>query len=248
MRPAPIALWQQRREAARLAGRGASCWKTCRSIAVSHCCCSATCSSEPERLPATTEAWCNYVTRWEQGYTRQNVAPRQSIAQLLTTLGHSYFAIDDSGATAKVDAKEFADGAHGLPVVAGRRAGEGRCSRPLDVATVPRSDAMARAQAHLEYEFERYQRALRHGKVCQLAVPLAASGRRLLVDALFLEEHVASGLLKVFARNDCERSWTRRGFEVLGIHRPSLRGTGNDMVDLGLEGIRADARGPVERA
>lgn len=88
----------------------------------------------------------------------------------------------------------------------------------------------AGAISQFEYEHQQYRLALKHGVRCQLLVPLRAGGRRVLTDALILMEVEPSGILKIFARNDREHSWTKKGYGLLAIYRPSQAGTGNDMT------------------
>ncbi|MCM8621749.1 MAG: hypothetical protein NFW16_08415 [Candidatus Accumulibacter sp.] len=175
-------------------------------------------------------SWCRYVNRWEEGYTREQRPLADSIAALTTVLGHSYLDLEEAGGDAVVRPELFAEGASVCLELISAALLQGSGPEAIDFARLEQSGALARARSHLEYEQEQYRLALQHGRTCQLSVPLAASGRPMLVDALFLEERNPSGVLKVFARNDRENTWTRRGFDVLGIHRPLEAGTGGDMT------------------
>ncbi len=176
-------------------------------------------------------AWCDVVTRWEQGYTKSGGALDDSIPQLITTLGHSYLGGRDAndGAAPLIDATTLAEGLDACLTLFEDVLAQREPPSTFDIRLLRPSAPLARARAHFEYEREQYRRAVAHARTCQLSVPLQASGRALLVDALFLEEESPSALLKVFARAD-DTSWTGRGYEVLGLYRPRLAGTGDDMV------------------
>lgn len=185
--------------------------------------------SEESLLPRFDD-WCSYVTRWEQGFVDDRESIGDSIAMLATTLGHSYFVVRDGQRAAPIDTDLFNEGAHAVIEFLALALGVCKSPAEFDAGRLPRSKEVARAQVHLAYEQDSYERARLSGTSCQLAVPLHGSGRRMLVDALLVEERTPSALLKVFARRDKKNSRTGRGFELLGLYRPALRGTGNDMV------------------
>jgi hypothetical protein len=89
-----------------------------------------------------------------------------------------------------------------------------------------------RAKAFLNVEYQEYQESLTHAVRLQLRVPLCATGdaRELLVDAYFAVETWASGAKKLFIRNDREHTYLHQGFALMGLYRPSERGSGNDMT------------------
>ena len=170
-------------------------------------------------------AWVRYVADWEAGFYSDSVEMRHSAAVQMTMLGHSYLSQtpplgvpDDSlrtGLCACLSLLRTMIDAGMSPHAAVPR---------LHIAEY------SRAMAQFEYEAQQYRLALAYGRSCQLMVPLADGGRRVLIDALILEEVEPSGILKLFARTDLERSWTRKGYTLLAIHRPSQAGTGNDMT------------------
>lgn len=184
----------------------------------------------PEPLDATLRAWCRYVNHWEEGYTREKLPLTESIAALATVLGHTYFDLEETGRDTIIEPALFAEGAAACLQLVSAALMQETLPEAIDFGRLEQASALGRARSHLEYEHEQYLLALQHGKTCQLSVPLAGSGRPMLVDALFLEERNPSGVLKVFARNDRDHTWTRRGFDVLGIHRPLEAGTGGDMT------------------
>src|SRR5882762_2653485 len=57
------------------------------------------------------EKWCDYVSRWEDGYTREQRPWTESIAYLVTALGHSYLDLQGVGKEAIIDPGKFNDGA-----------------------------------------------------------------------------------------------------------------------------------------
>jgi len=183
--------------------------------------------SSHEALP---RRWAEYVARWEQGWIDETQAER-SLAMLLSSLAHSHFRlITEAVEPATIDAEAFAVGAHEVLDLLTDAIAATDDPREFDPARLAMSPALARAQVHLGYELDTYRRALQRGITCQLALPIRASGRRLLVDCLFIEEATPSALVKAFARMDRASSTTGRGFELLGLYRPALRGTGDDMV------------------
>ena len=174
--------------------------------------------------------WCDYVTRWEDGYTREQRPWIESIAYLVTALGHSYFDLQQAGKQGIIDRAEFGKGARACLELVAAAFSQRTSPEWIDLGKLEQSEAFVRARNHVEYERSQYKLALQHGKWCQLSVPLEGSGRPMIVDALFLEERNPSGLLKMFARSDRENTWTQRGFDVLALYRPLEAGTGGDMT------------------
>lgn len=185
---------------------------------------------EPELTITNLNAWCRYVSRWNEGFTREGRPLTESMAALVTVLGHTYLDFDEEDRRSNTEPALFAEGANVCLDLIWAAFTQQTAPELLDFSKLEHSKGLARARAHLLYEWEQYRLALQHGKSCQLSVPLAGSGRSILVDALFIEERNPSGVLKVFARNDQENTWTRRGFDVLGIYRPLEVGTGWDMT------------------
>ena len=180
--------------------------------------------------PDQLEAWCHYVTRWEQGYTLEDRPAEQSIAQLVTTLGHSHFSPIHRDGDVAVDTDEFQSGAMATLSLLADALALGQSPATLSIDRLPPSEPLYRAQTHLAYEYARYLEALQVGRQCQLSVPMQGSNRKRLVNALFVTEETPSALLKVFARNDRKSSWRGLGFEVLGVYRPLMSGTGSCMT------------------
>ncbi|MGH9848096.1 MAG: hypothetical protein ACREEM_56145, partial [Blastocatellia bacterium] len=163
--------------------------------------------SEP--ISAHAESWRRYVTRWEEGFTREPRPCDESIAFLVTALGHSFFDLDESGQAPIIDPARFAEGACACLELISAAFAQGTSPDSVDFGKLQRLPSFARARGQIEQERSQYRLALQHGKVCQLGVPLAGSERAMVVDALFLEERNPSGLLKTFARNDRENTWNR---------------------------------------
>jgi hypothetical protein len=182
------------------------------------------------KLKPHAESWCSYVTRWERGYSRGDGLWSESIACLVTALGHTYLDLEEMDQAAIIDGAAFDEGARACLELLEAGFAQGTEPGSIDFGKLNQSEAFIRARSHLEHEHWQYRLALQHGQRCQLAVPLAGSGRQMIVDALFLEERNPSGLLKVFARSDRENTWTRRGFDVLGLYRPREAGMGGDMT------------------
>jgi hypothetical protein len=176
------------------------------------------------------EGWRRYVTRWEEGYTREQRPWNESMSFLVTALGHSYLDLEETGGLPIIDPAQFSAGARTCLDLVAEAFAQGIHPESVDLGKLEHNPAFARARSHIEHERSQYHLALQHGKRCQLSVPLAGSGRRMIADALFLEEQNPSGLLKAFARSDRDNTWTRRGFDVLGLYRPLEAGTGGDMT------------------
>ncbi len=81
-------------------------------------------------------------------------------------------------------------------------------------------------------ERQDYLQSLSRAVLLELLVPMAgAPGRSLLVDAYFATEAAApSGVKKVFIRSDTEHTTFGNGFALMGLYRPGLEGTGQDMT------------------
>lgn len=184
----------------------------------------------PDPQAAYVDKWCNYVNRWEDGYTRDQRPWNESLAYLLTALGHSHLEIEPNETRIEMNAPKFEAGARACLDLLAAAYGQQVPPHAVDLAPLEQSGSFESARNAVEYERAQYVLALEHARTCQLRVPLRASRRLVLVDALFLEEHAASGLFKMFARSDREHTWTQRGFDVLGLYRPLERGSGGDMT------------------
>lgn len=177
----------------------------------------------PESLP---QRWLTALTVWE----RDGVAPSvmRSWTALLSALSHSHFgmAMDGAGiAEAWGDALRF--------TVALMRAGAD--PDKIDPETTPAiltDQAYGRAIAFAKNEEQDYLQSLARAVRLELVVPMAGSpGRELLVDAYFAtESNAPSGVKKIYIRTDTAHTSLGNGFSLMGLHRPGLEGTGNDMT------------------
>ncbi|MGH8477664.1 MAG: hypothetical protein ACRER2_18190, partial [Methylococcales bacterium] len=131
--------------------------------------------SEP--VSAHTESWRRYVTRWEEGFMREPGPCDESIAFLVTALGHSFFDLDESGQVPIIDPACFAEGACACLELLSAAFAQGSSPDSVDFGKLERLPSFARARGHIEQERSQYRLALQHGKVCQLGVPLAGSER-----------------------------------------------------------------------
>lgn len=180
--------------------------------------------------------WVGYATEWERGRYADGPDKRLSPACLMAALSHSllpprtHVGAHQGSADSVVLQTDEATREALVSCLTLLHAYVSRFSDPA--ATQPMLDvpAYAQAEAQLEFEYQQYLLALKFGIQAQLSVPLAGSSRRVLVDALIFSDMELTGALKVFARTDTERSWTGRGFTLLGIYRPGLAGTGDDMT------------------
>lgn len=173
------------------------------------------------------EDWVRYIDQWEQGFYLDGDNVGHSAACLHTVFAHARLHAAQTR-THHYDADLLRDGF--LRCVKLLVAFINHTRQPLlGIQALPSADYLA-AQAALAYEYQLYQLAIERAATCQLLVEQADSSRNMLVDALFLNEQTPSGLFKIFARNDRIHSWSKNGFTLLGIYRPALQGTGNDMV------------------
>lgn len=169
-------------------------------------------------------AWVDYVTAWEEGRFVDS-AIGTSPACLFTALSHALLP------TSGVDAKP------GLEVcLRFLQDMLDCCPTPPAAGLLPSCSPELQRQAAAQVSFDRqqYGAALRRGQRFQLLVPSDVAGpgapRLLFVDALAMEEVDATGILKVAARTDVENTWTKGGFGLLALYRPSQVHTGGDMT------------------
>lgn len=173
------------------------------------------------------DEWVRYIDQWEQGYYLDGDNVGQSAACLHTVFAHARLHAAHT-ATHHYDAALLRDGF--IRCVKLLAAFINHTRQPLQgIASLPSADFLS-AQAALAYEYQLYQLAIERAATCQLLVEQADCRRKMLVDALFLNEQNPSGLFKIFARNDRTHSWSKNGFTLLGIYRQQQQGTGNDMV------------------
>ncbi len=159
------------------------------------------------------EKWCDYVSRWEDGYTREQGPWTESIAFLVTALGHSYLDGEGSGEAAAVDPCNFNDGAKACLGLVSAAFSQGESPSMVDLAKLEHSEAFLRARNHVEYERSQYNLARQHGKQCQLKVPLAKSSRSMLVDRSFRKEPEPGGVLKMLAGSDTDDTAQHAGLD-----------------------------------
>lgn len=183
--------------------------------------------SETAEFPEGLEKWVSYIDHWEQGSYLDGDDFSRSAACLHTVFAHAQLN------AARNERHQY----DSLRL----QSGFTRCIQLLS-ELVNQTDAPQNgiqpvasaeyqgAAAALAYEHQLYQLAIPRAATCQLLVAQSDSQRKVLVDALFLNEQHASGLFKIFARNDRTRSWSKNGFTLLGIYRPQEQGTGNDVV------------------
>lgn len=177
----------------------------------------------PAELP---QRWLTALTAWE----RDGVAPSvtRSWTSLLSALAHSHFGMKFDGAgiaDAWGDALRF--------TVTLLRAGADPDAVDPDAVPVLLTDtAYGRAIAFAMNEKQDYDQSLARAVRLELLVPMAGSpGRELLVDAYFAtESNAPSGVKKIFIRTDTENTTLHNGFSLMGLYRPGLEGSGNDMT------------------
>ena len=163
--------------------------------------------------------WVNYVSDWEQGiYPDKGVNPRDSVACLASLLGHSYLSSGDieSGLISCMDF--LWEQVEKYP-------------NPRGISFDGNSSHYRRAITRFDYERGLLRASVKYGVTFQLMLPSGGGRERIITDAIALtESHDLSAILKVLLRNDDEYSWTKRGFGLLALHRPSEQGSGNDMT------------------
>ena len=164
-------------------------------------------------------AWVSYVTAWEQGKFI-DVAVETSPAALFTQLSHALLPKpeEDPGPGFVRSLAVLQELLDTFPA-------------PPAAGIPPSFDSELHRQAVAQIDFERqqYAAALERGKTFQLLLPSSVGDRTIIVDALALEEVEPTEILKTLARQDHEHSWTRRGFTLLALYRPSQL-HGNDMT------------------
>lgn len=178
------------------------------------------------------QAWLDYSRRWERGFTDSTGIPQESFGALLTALVHVEFQDDASRghtapptayATALIDGVSYAAGLVELDL------DPARLPRVLRHAQPALHDLHARAHSRLAYEEIVYRRLKASATRIQLAVHMAESHRKTLVDAILFSETVFTSSLKVFIRSD-PATFTGRGYAFQALYRPDLPMTGNDLT------------------
>ena len=177
----------------------------------------------PQQLP---QRWITALTAWERDGISTSVT--RSWTALMSALAHSYFGASFSGAGIEAawrDAMRF--------TVSLLQAGADPDAVDPDHCPAILADAAyGRAIAFAMNEKQDYLQSLSRAVTLELLVPMAGStGRDLLVDAYFaVETSSPSGVKKIFIRTDTENTSLGNGFSLMGLHRPGLEGSGNDMT------------------
>lgn len=173
----------------------------------------------PDALP---QRWITALTAWE----RDGVAPSvtESWTALMSALAHSHFG-EDGIAAAWSDALRF--------TAALLRGGvDPDAVTPEASPAILAEAAYGRAIAFAMNERQDYLQSLARAVRLELLVPMAgAHGRSLLVDAYFaVESNAPSGVKKIYIRTDTQNTSLGNGHSLMGLYRPGLAGTGNDMT------------------
>lgn len=164
------------------------------------------------------DIWVDYVSNWEQGrYMDIGRSPSESVACLVSLLGHSYLHAEDSK-PGLIACCEFI----------------WKLYQQFDSPYAIKYDASnlnyRRAYGRFAYEQVQYELIIQNSPRFQLLVPVQNGKEKVLTDVILLEEQAPSSIVKVLLRTSQEHSWTRRGFGMMAVHRPSELGTGNDVT------------------
>ncbi len=177
----------------------------------------------PAQLPLR---WLTALTAWE----RDGIAPSvtRSWTALMSALAHSHFGSAHDGA----GIAEAWDDALRFTVTLLREGADPDAVDPEHAPAILADAAYGRAIAFALNERQDYLQSLSRAVRLELLVPMAgAPGRALLVDAYFAtESNAPSGVKKIFIRTDAENTTFGNGFALMGLYRPGLEGTGNDMT------------------
>ncbi|MGR9400214.1 hypothetical protein ACU8M5_10755 [Rhizobium leguminosarum] len=182
-----------------------------------------------ETLP---QEWGVYAGLWEKGYTEITGLPEQSFGALLSSLVHVELQ-DDTGTISGDSADAyFRAMTKGAAYAKGLLAlGASPFNIPIILLNGPADVQLLHQQARsrLNYEKLTYQRLAEAAPRLQLAIHLAGSRRKALLDAILFSEILLTGTLKSFARSEKE-TFTGQGYAFMGLYRPALSGTGNDIT------------------
>lgn len=177
----------------------------------------------PAQLPLR---WLTALIAWE----RDGVAPSvtRSWTSLMSALAHSHFGTAHDGA----GIAEAWDDALRFTVTLLREGVDPDAVDPEHAPAILADAAYGRAIAFALNERQDYLQSLSRAVRLELLVPMAgAPGRALLVDAYFAtESNAPSGVKKIFIRTDAQNTTFGNGFSLMGLYRPGLEGTGNDMT------------------
>ncbi len=193
-----------------------------------------------EELP---KEWIDYVKRWKRGDVHTTGKPFTSWGALHNALGHGSVDLSTFRQVESLYAKSELDA---LVEEVNNNITEAwlHCLRfttallkkrisPFNVSQIEYLEEYYRATAYLRHEHQEYEQSLinENTSLIQLLVPTrGAKNRKMLVDAYLSEEQLAIDSKKVFLRLDEKNSSLKNGFSFMAIHRPALKGTGNDIV------------------
>lgn len=164
------------------------------------------------------ESWGAYVCNWEQGrYMDTGRSPRESVACTSSLLGHSYLHAHDSK-LGLIACCEFLWGLFS------------KFDTPYAVSFDPIDLHYRRALGRYAYEAGQFKLIVQNSPRFQLLVPVQKGEEKVLTDVIILEESTPSAIVKILLRTDQEYSWSRCGFGMMAVHRPSEEGTGNDVT------------------
>ncbi|WP_316162830.1 hypothetical protein [Bradyrhizobium sp. SZCCHNRI20481] len=176
--------------------------------------------------------WVDCIYRWELGFLDGAREPESSFVALASALVHAAFnrerlRLRDGDVANTFVLRDAVSYARGL------------IDLKLDPANLPRvlpreadpalHDLHGRAHASLAREHDIYRRVVAGALKVELSLPIATTDRRTDVDGIFFSETELTGVMKLFLRTD-SKAPLGRGYGLIGLHRPDLAGSGNDMT------------------
>lgn len=182
-----------------------------------------------EDFPAS---WTRYSEHWEEGDTEATGEVEHSFGALLSALVHAELQNVSS------QDPEVRSAALASAVGKGVVYAWGLVSIGLQPDRIPQNLIGAgrdlqklhrEARSRLAYERLAYRQVSRSSARLQLAIHLAGSRRKTLVDAILFSETLFTGVMKHFSRSDPD-TFTGRGYALQALYRPALKGTGNDIT------------------
>ncbi len=181
------------------------------------------------RLPA---AWLEYVERWETGDIHAGPDPLAAWGPLHAALAHSLADAGPHDSHGQAPGPSHEQYAHAWLLVLRFVTHLLRhTDDPGNLAGVPLSPEYRRASAYLAQEKQYVDQQIQSAETVQLVLPMVGNAARsLLVDAYLSTEQAALGADKVFLRRAYDATWTGQGFGLMAVHRPALKGTGDDVV------------------
>jgi hypothetical protein len=163
-------------------------------------------------LPCFFPAWRDAVDDWERHGNAEQ--PMHSWCALESALVHRRFPIQMS-LTADLMSKAWGEGLRFLA------ASLTRDLHPECLPQVPICAEHSMAMYALQQEQQAYEQWLQHAQIVQLSLPLASTtDRKLLVDAILVDENQTTGSARTFYRNDKINSPLNKGFALAVHHRP----------------------------